>query len=133
MVIHIKYPHIRADNKRYLFIYYMGVLRPQNKRIQSDNRQQLLSRVSAVEMKCKSGNKVKRLDIWRGIVSQSQEKTVSGLPSTLDSDKTDFSPHQLVGQRLLMSSLPPSGLVQELGREPLAPVNEQGRRVGIAE
>lgn len=59
-------------------------------------------------------------------MSQSQGKTVSGLPGTLDSDKTNFRPHLLVGQGLLIFCLP-SALVQELGRGSLEPLDEQAR------
>lgn len=59
-------------------------------------------------------------------MSQSQGKTVLGLPGTLDSDKTNFRLHLLVGQRLLLFSLP-SAFVKELGRGPLEPPDEQAR------
>lgn len=61
------------------------------------------------------------------IVSQSQGKTVSGLLGTLGAGRTNFRPHLLVGWRLLKSSLPSLGLVQELGRGSLEPLNKQAR------
>ena len=77
--------HIGADNKMtFIHIRWEEWDLKKSERGQTDSRQQLASWVSAMKMKCKSGSKVSRPGMQMGTVNQSQEKTVSGFPGTLD-------------------------------------------------
>lgn len=78
-------------------------------------------------IKGQSGGKVRRPGMQMGRCEPQPGEDSARLLGTSDSDGTDFRPHQLVGQRLLLSSLPPSGLVQELGMGPWCPwISRQG-------